>query len=379
MKVLLVDDEPRALERLEKMCRINSALEIVGAFTQPKEALAYAEDHEIELVLLDIEMPHLTGIAFAEQLFELKPSVEVIFITAYDQYAIEAFKVAAVGYLLKPITQEELDQQIERRLKKRNDLMKINEMTKKDNSWLADKTTVNIYCMGGFQCVAPNGAVIKWRTQKAEELVAILAHHQFKPVSKDYIIDQLWPQMSYERASKNLHAICYYIRDTFSALGFNDVLIRSKGTFMLNQQKFTLDVIALKTLLDKPLTELKRSTDFDNIVALDRGTYFEGKSYEWAQPMETWLLNRLENLYLKRSADLIGDGFHESANALLLQVIKKNVVSEEAYERLIKLSIEQGDHPTAVRWYQKYEAAIKNELDLEPSEAMKQLIKKDGL
>jgi DNA-binding LytR/AlgR family response regulator len=99
LKTIALDDEPLALKLVEGYIEKTSFLSLAGAFDNPLDAIEYLRNNPVDLVLLDIQMPDLTGIEFLKSL-EVPP--KVIFTTAYDKYAIEGFKLNAIDYLLKP-------------------------------------------------------------------------------------------------------------------------------------------------------------------------------------------------------------------------------------------------------------------------------------
>ncbi len=105
MKVFLVDDEPLALERLRRMLHASGRAEIAGASTDPVEAVDQIRTLGPDVLFLDIHMPELTGF---DLLTELAVQPLVVFTTAYDQHALEAFRVNSIDYLLKPIEPEHL-------------------------------------------------------------------------------------------------------------------------------------------------------------------------------------------------------------------------------------------------------------------------------
>src|SRR5690554_6673065 len=108
MKVLIVDDEPLARERLDRMVRAVDGFQVVGQAGNGQEALVAAEQTAPDVVLMDVRMPGMDGLAVAQHLAELDVPPAVIFCTAYDDYAVEAFTSQAIGYLLKPIKQADL-------------------------------------------------------------------------------------------------------------------------------------------------------------------------------------------------------------------------------------------------------------------------------
>ncbi|MEZ4989751.1 MAG: LytTR family DNA-binding domain-containing protein [Saprospiraceae bacterium] len=111
MKTVIIDDEPLAIRVLEKYTRANPLLQWQASFTDPLEAFAYIREHEVDLLLLDINMPELSGLALARSLTH--PPM-VIFTTAYPEFAVEGFEVEAVDYLVKPISPERFLKAIEK-------------------------------------------------------------------------------------------------------------------------------------------------------------------------------------------------------------------------------------------------------------------------
>ncbi|MBI5752923.1 MAG: response regulator transcription factor [Hydrogenophilales bacterium] len=111
LRILIVDDEAPARRRLRDVLSDISAalpLTVVGEASNGKEAIAQLEASKPHVLLLDIRMPVMDGIETAEHLLKLEPAPAVIFTTAYDDYAIQAFEVNAIDYLLKPIRPERL-------------------------------------------------------------------------------------------------------------------------------------------------------------------------------------------------------------------------------------------------------------------------------
>ena len=113
VRALIADDEPRARQFLEKLLTEQAELEIVGAARGGIEALSLCHKLRPDVAFLDIHMPDLSGLEVARQLVRAGPPV-VVFVTAYDKYAVEAFEVAALDYLLKPIRRERLAEAVRR-------------------------------------------------------------------------------------------------------------------------------------------------------------------------------------------------------------------------------------------------------------------------
>ncbi len=106
MRAFLIDDEPLALRRLERLLRESGRVEVMGSSTDPVEAASALRENPADVLFLDIEMPGLNGFELLESLPE-QPLV--VFTTAYNQYALKAFDVNSIDYLLKPVEKEQLD------------------------------------------------------------------------------------------------------------------------------------------------------------------------------------------------------------------------------------------------------------------------------
>ncbi len=114
MDILIVDDEPLARQRLARMVGELDGYRVVATVGSAAEAHAAVHEHDPDLVLLDIQMPGEDGLSAARTLEALEDPPAIVFCTAYDQYALEAFGTSASGYLLKPVSREALTEALSR-------------------------------------------------------------------------------------------------------------------------------------------------------------------------------------------------------------------------------------------------------------------------
>jgi two-component system, LytTR family, response regulator len=111
LRAFLIDDEPLALKRLARMLEATGRVEIVGRASDPERGLAQLSAESVDVVFLDIHMPGLSGFEVVER---LPRGPLVVFVTAYDQHAVQAFELNAVDYLLKPVERARLDRTLDR-------------------------------------------------------------------------------------------------------------------------------------------------------------------------------------------------------------------------------------------------------------------------
>lgn len=107
MKVMIVDDESLALSRLKRLLNENG-IEDITAFDNPIEALKEITKTRFDAVFLDISMPNITGLELADSIIQIEPKTFIVFQTAYEEFALEAFKNGGMGYLVKPIDSKDM-------------------------------------------------------------------------------------------------------------------------------------------------------------------------------------------------------------------------------------------------------------------------------
>lgn len=116
MNAIIIDDEPRAIELLKSYIQHFRSISLTGTFRNGLRALDFLAENEVELIFLDINMPHLSGISLSKI---IDRKTKIIFTTAYSEYAVESYEVDAVDYLLKPISLERFTKAVEKAINKK--------------------------------------------------------------------------------------------------------------------------------------------------------------------------------------------------------------------------------------------------------------------
>ncbi len=157
LRALIVDDEPGARRRLERLLSREDDVVVVGSAGTGREALAAIATHNPDLVFMDVQMPVMTGIEVVRNL-PADRAPAIIFVTAFDQYAVKAFELAALDYLLKPFDDERFEQALARARK---------ALSGPEESRLADKLAALLHAMEG---AAPRPAPARYLERIAVEL-----------------------------------------------------------------------------------------------------------------------------------------------------------------------------------------------------------------
>lgn len=361
LKALIVDDEVLSAERLQKLLKEKGFINVVGVFTDPYDALENFKKLKPEIVFLDIEMPEINGMELAEKLIELDNNIKIIFVTAYNEYAVEAFELSALDYLLKPVSRERLDKTISR--------------LTGNLPCMENKAKAYIKCFGGLGLYIANiEKTIKFRTSKAEELLALLLVHQGKPISSDFIIDILWGDFDADKAQVNLHTSIYSLRKALKNVEIDDFIKTSKGHYYIDTEKISCDIYDFE---EKIKDIDKNSIDvLENILSIYNGPLLEGKDYIWLEDKTNYyeqkfleVLTRLSEIYLKNKR------YNKCIDTLKLAV-KINPLSEALSEMVINAYLLMKDKTNAMRYYNNYKRLLNDDLGIEPEERLKRIYEK---
>lgn len=207
MKAIAVDDEIYMLEALQEAVSASPDIEQTESFSSCSAALAYAADHPVDVAFLDINMRGIGGLGLAEKLMELQPRCKIIFCTGYQEYAVSAFQLHAAGYLMKPITAEAVQKEI--------DHIKGVKATEK---------LLTIKCFGNFE-VLHQGAVLPFRRKKAKELLAVLVDRNGAGMTAKQICAILFPDDTDDtKNAAYLRQLVLDLKNTLKTVRAEDVL-----------------------------------------------------------------------------------------------------------------------------------------------------------
>ena len=268
INVVVIDDEKLAVENLIFFLKKFDCINVVDGFTEVGPLLECLNKVDIQLVFTDIEMPEMNGLELASYIIEKHPNIEVVFATAYNQYAVQAFELNAIDYILKPIGSNRLASTIEKIQKRIPD--------KKERS-------VEIRTLGGFEILI-DGKPIPFKLAKAKEVLAFLVHNQGKSMGWMPIADEVWPDsIDDKKLMNNFHVACFSLRTFLADNQISEIFDYGRNTYKVNVDKFKCD---LYELIDtyQVYQKTKKVNIFTDVY--DMGDYLENLNYSWCYGMQ---------------------------------------------------------------------------------------------
>jgi two-component system, LytTR family, response regulator len=367
MKAILVDDERLALKKMEKLLQEQAGaginLELIGAFQDPYSAIEAAEREMPHLAFLDIEMPEINGFELAERLLQVHPHLQIIFVTAYQEYAVKAFEVNAIDYLLKPVHHGRLAMTLKRVIESSSKTVVNNsEASQKSQSKLCCLQSLHYYDQSGVQQYFP------WKTLKAPELFAYLVHYRDKTVSKQLLIDLLWPEYDTERATTQLHTAIYQIRKIIKTAGLDlEIKYKDEG-YRLIWGELKLDVEEWETCVRQAQAVSPETLDEHRaILALYTGDFLEEHRYFWAEN-EQERLGLIWLTHVKQIAEYYtSHGEYTEALLLYQQIRERSPYVEDGYFGLMQVYDKLNHQGEVRKQYQLISSLLKEEFDAMPS------------
>ena len=256
MNVICVDDEPLAVEYTLGQCALLPEIDETKGFTDAEAALDWLRGHPADIAILDINMPGIDGITLAARIRENDPHTAVLFLTAYRDYAFDAYSVHPAGYLLKPVSLEKLAAEIR---------YACGQVRAEAPAHIRIKT------FGTFD-VYVDGRPVSFKLAKSREILAYLVDKQGAGVTRAEISAAVWEDRLYDRKmQKQIDVYIRSLRETLREVGAAGIMEMKNGILRVRPDTFTCDAY------------LFYSGDSDAINAY-RGEYMS--SYSWASMTE---------------------------------------------------------------------------------------------
>ncbi|MCE3199383.1 response regulator [Paenibacillus sonchi] len=367
IQALLVDDERLALMKLKLMLEELTTVNIMGSYTNPVEAVSAASQLQPDVIFLDIDMPEMNGVQVAEAMQSLCPGTSIVFVTAYNSYAVEAFELYALDYVLKPVRRDRLLKTI-RRLKER--FGREEGAVKKPEHEIMIRSFQSLR----FERAGQPLPAIRWRTSKAQELFAYLFHNRNRFVSKDSLIELLWPDFNLKRASTHLYTTIYQIRQSLkqadiglqigSASGGEGYTMET-GSMLIDSYEWEKGILTLGPINAENCEKHQRLFYFYS------GDYLNDYDYLWAESER----QRLRTIWLHHAMGMAefftAGGRIPEAVTVYQRVVQLQPYFEQGHLGLMKVYDSIGERSAIEEQYQYLADLLKRELSVDMPDNIK--------
>lgn len=364
---IIVDDEKPALDVLRLLLEKTGQICVVGAFMSGADALVEMQSLKPDVAFLDIEMSDMSGLELAEGIIDIGIDIEIVFVTAYDKYALEAFRVNAIDYILKPFSSDDIAQAITR-LKKVKPLPAVSQMP-------VDKG--RIYCFGRLSVFGAGCRdAVKWRTSKTEELFAFMLQNLNSKVAKWRIMQVLWPECEIEKQlNTHLYTTVYKVKKTLLSANIKFSFTFTNGSYKMELPDVYIDAAEFEALTDDVITVSSASLDrYKRAFSLYRGNYLGENEYLWSQSEADEYLIRYRSLVSELVKYYTTKKEYTNAEKILEQALTKAPLDDDLNEMLLKLFFMKKDKVSLVTRYNKIKELYEAELGIAPNAAMQNLL-----
>ena len=358
LDTIVVDDEEHAGERIGNFISKTKKLKLIDIYQKPDKFLKDIENKKYspKLVFLDIKMPEKNGLKLAQRILEIDEKIDIVFVTAYKKYAVEAFELNAMDYLLKPITEDRFAETLSRL-----SLKKENSHNKTSKLWIAT--------LGRFEIYYNNKEVnLDFPTAKTKELFLFLLFNRGDFVKSDKILDKLWSNKSIEKAKDLLYTTVYSLRKIFSNFGLEDIILSKRGYYSINKKKVSWDVVKFEKLYDLLKNNLSDNIEkTEKIMKLYKNEYLINKNYEWSYPLRIELKEKYKELMLKIADYYLQKEEYKESEEILKKVLKKFYLPVEIHKSLIEVYKKQGKKAAARKQYKILKDSMIEEFGIKPN------------
>lgn len=224
MIAIAVDDERPMLTALSEAVSASPDIRQVHSFTSCSAALSWLETAHADVAFLDISMRGIGGLALAERISQLQPACKIVFCTGYEQYALDAIQLRCSGYLIKPITAQAVQKELDH-IKKQP---------------VADRV-LTVKCFGTFE-VFHKGQALTFKRTKAKELLAVLIDRNGAGMTGKQICAVLWPEDSDDVKNMDyFRHLMQELRSTLDAVGAGSVLCQERYQYRVDPAQIHCD------------------------------------------------------------------------------------------------------------------------------------------
>lgn len=357
MKVIIIDDEQAMLAIMQRMLRRIENIEIIGGFQSVKDALLFTQNTVVDIAFVDIMIADESGLELARQLRAGQKNMEIVFVTSHREYAVDAFDTYPLDYMVKPVSQKRLIQTIERAREKNNkppEKMDVNRLIVK--------------ALGGLEVSSVEAGKVKFISKKSQELFAFLLLGRDRAVSRDRVIDKVFPEMPLENAVAYLNTAVYQLRKALQSHGLKSIVRTFNEQYMLEMTHIDADFISFESYVyrvkDWNEFTVKEALEWEKRFA---GDLYENKFYTWSIPEQEGLAIRYHDFAIRLVRWLLANNQVTQSILIARKIVSRNELDEEANVFLMKAYRAAKDYQSFRSHYEHFIKVYQKEIGSLPS------------
>ena len=227
MKTVSVDDQPNVSEEIVKLMKEIEPSGTHEGFSDVKKALKYIKENTPDVAWLDIEMPGMSGLEMAMEVKKASPKTNIIFVTGHEEFAYQSFKLHASGFVLKPVTKEALETELD------------NLRTPVERE---SKGLMRVQCFGDFEVFDKEGHPVSFKRARSKELLAYMIDRRGALCSANELCGILFEDRAQDYAlKKQLRVFMSSLRQDLAKVGNEDILIKGWNAYGVDCTKLDCD------------------------------------------------------------------------------------------------------------------------------------------
>ena len=234
MRILCLDDEPLALKMLEQAVKEAAPDADILPYRKQTALLEEANQNGCDVAFLDIHMRGMNGVELARELKKVNPKMNIIFVTGFSEYKGDAMDMKASGYIMKPVTAEEVKAELED--------LRFPIVPKKN-------ALLRVQCFGNFDVFTPEGERVHFERSRAKEIFAYLVHKQGSACTTRELAAVLFEDEPYDRKQLNhMQQLFYALSKSLRAVGAESAVVKGFNTLAVNPEVLDCDYYRFKEM-----------------------------------------------------------------------------------------------------------------------------------
>jgi len=358
LTAILIDHDNIALDQLEKILVQDGRIEVIGKYTNPFQGLLEINSKRPAVVFLEVEFTGISGIEMAKKIRQTNSNTKFVFVTCNDRYAVDAFELKAIDYIIKPIHKKRLSETISCLVKESN---------------IKTDSLPMVCCFHTLHFIK-NGRIneeikVKWRTKKSKELFAYMLQYRNVSIRKDTLLEVFWGNEDIEHAYSQLYTSIYHIRKMLQSIDFNITISSLGDTYKLELNDVLLDVNEWENGLESfPVITKDNVMSNHELLNLYKGDYLEDEGYHWTENEKA----RLRINWVKKLKSVAGfyisSGNYTEAIILYLKMQKTLPYKPDSYFLLMQLYDKFRDPYSVKEQYTRLRKMLLEEYNEEPNQ-----------